>query len=281
MQGSEENQLWLSITLILTNVILVCATLYFNDDSRRGRARARRAQPAGAAVENVPATVLQPAPQLVAQVAVQAGAPRHPVVAAGAEERRADGQAAPRVIGRSASGGFGRTAGVDNGGGGVARGAAVAPMDEPEEGDVRAGAAAIEERVQTLMAELAQKDEEIRILRSSAVESGEHAAAGVAMPTQPTHPFTQPLHEKRVDPSTHKPYWYNPATGQSSWDPPPGWAEPRSAAEPPGQSNGQNGQSWHGGNGTAVLASAGATQYGQAPQLDYSVDVHLADLGDT
>ena len=33
-------------------------------------------------------------------------------------------------------------------------------------------------------------------------------------------PAPAQLYEKRVDPSTNRPYWYNWATGQSSWDPP-------------------------------------------------------------
>jgi len=95
-------------------------------------------------------------------------------------------------------------------------------------------------------------------------------------------------HEERVDPSTHKPYWYNRMTGQSSWDPPPGWAEPQSAAEPVGQSNGQYGHNWHGGSGGgAVLGSAGTTQYGhsqpqqgQTQHPNYSTGAHLADQDD-
>eukprot|EP00620_Florenciella_sp_RCC1587_P011870 CAMPEP_0182564884 /NCGR_PEP_ID=MMETSP1324-20130603/6736_1 /TAXON_ID=236786 /ORGANISM="Florenciella sp., Strain RCC1587" /LENGTH=102 /DNA_ID=CAMNT_0024778435 /DNA_START=31 /DNA_END=337 /DNA_ORIENTATION=- len=74
-------------------------------------------------------------------------------------------------------------------------------------------------------------------------------------------------------------------TGQSSWDPPPGWADPQSAAEPVGQSNGQYGHNWHDGSGGgAVLGSAGTTQHGHSqPQqghaqpLNYSTGAHLAE----
>ena len=363
-ESSKQNQMWLSIILILTNAILVGVTFSFNDNGTRARdvqptanvplpAPAAAPAPAGApppvpAPAPMPAPV--PAPVPVPEVVAPAAAP----AAAAAEVQVGDGAAvvaAPRVRGRFASGGFGRTAGVDNGrgagrdgggGGGMGRGAAVAPLDEPEVAVLRAGTVALEERVQTLMAELAQKDEaisqkdeaisqkdeaisqkdeeisqnlevitqkdevisqkdevisqkdeEIRILRSPAAESEEYAAAVVAPPTQPTQanqptqPSTQPLYEKRVDPSTHKPYWYNRMTGHSSWDQPPGWTEPQSAAEPPGQSNGQYGHNWHGGSGGAVLGSAGTAQYGhsqpqqgQTQQLNYSMDTQLAGQGD-
>ena len=63
-ESSKQNQMWLSIILILTNVILVGVTFFFNDNGTR----ARDVQPAA----NVPAAARAPA-----QASAQASAQPH------------------------------------------------------------------------------------------------------------------------------------------------------------------------------------------------------------
>jgi len=46
-------------------------------------------------------------------------------------------------------------------------------------------------------------------------------------------------YEKRFDPNTQRPYWFHRASGQSSWNPPPGWIEPHGRATGAEQPSGQ------------------------------------------